>query len=243
MSFFTGFNYLFRGMQLLTTPGLRTFVWVPFIVNLLLFGGVFWFLLGEVEQWQQVVNDFLPSWLQWLSGFLLPLIIVTMALFVYFLFTTLANWILAPFNGLLSEKVEHYLTQQSAPPTSALSLLKDVPRVLSREFQKLVYFIPRFFVFALLFFVLPVFGQLLWFCFTAWVLAIQFSDYPFDNHKIPFASMRRVLSQNPSMAFGFGTAIALLTFIPIINFIVMPAAVCGSTVMWVESLKDKSDAN
>lgn len=240
MTFFAGFNYLFKGLSLLTTPGLRRFVWFPFLVNLLLFGGVFFYLTQQLDSWQHAINEYLPSWLVWLSELLLPLVIIAMMLTVYFLFTGLANWISAPFNGILSEKVEQYLTQQHTDDTSVKQVIKDIPRVLFRELQKLIYFIPRFLVFIVLFFILPVAGQILWFAFTAWVLAIQYSDYPFDNHKVSFKEMRQILSQHKSMAFGFGAAITLLTFIPIVNFIVMPAAVCGATVMWVEQLKPKT---
>lgn len=76
-------------------------------------------------------------------------------------------------------------------------------------------------------------GPFAWFIFTAWTLAIQYCDYPFDNHKIDFHSMRMSLKQKQSKAYGFGMVVSVLTTIPIVNLFVVPIAVCGATAMWV----------
>ncbi len=237
MSFFTGFSYLFRGIGLLNTKGLRRFVILPLLVNVLLFTAVFIWLTDQIDLWQASLYEFLPTWLHWLSELLMPLLMLAMLLAVYFLFTGLANWISAPFNGLLSEQVEAYLTGDTSTQMGMMEFIKDIPRLLLRETQKLLYFLPRFLVFFPLLFIFPVVGQIMWFIFTAWILSIQYSDYPFDNHKVAFSTMRDTLSANKGISLGFGSAVALLTFIPIVNFVVMPAAVCGATIMWVEQYK------
>jgi CysZ protein len=48
--------------------------------------------------------------------------------------------------------------------------------------------------------------------------------------------MRRTLRRHRSLSIGFGSAAAGLTMIPIVNFVVMPAAVAGATAMWVREL-------
>jgi hypothetical protein len=40
-------------------------------------------------------------------------------------------------------------------------------------------------------------------------------------------------------SLGFGSGVMLGTMIPIVNFIIMPVAVCGATVYWVEQLSDR----
>ena len=61
--------------------------------------------------------------------------------------------------------------------------------MLNREWQKLWYSLPKFVGLFLLSFI-PVIGQtiipVLTFLFTCWMMAIQYCDYPFDNHKIFF---------------------------------------------------------
>ena len=48
---------------------------------------------------------------------------------------------------------------------------------------------------------------LLWFAFTAWILAIQYSDYPLSNHRVGFTVQRPLLKQQRARLFGFGTAL------------------------------------
>jgi hypothetical protein len=65
---------------------------------------------------------------------------------------------------------------------------------MKREWQKFAWYLPRAIVLLILYF-MPGIGQtvapVLWFLFSAWMLAIQYCDYPFDNHKVPFKEMRR----------------------------------------------------
>jgi CysZ protein len=154
------------------------------------------------------------------------------------IFGTLANWIAAPFNGVLSEKVERHLTGQDLGDEGVMSLVKDIPRTVGRELTKLIWYVPRAIGFLLLFFFLPIIGQVLWFLFNAWMMAIQYCDYPYDNHKIDFTRMRLHLGEHKGKAMTFGMMVNIFSLIPVVNFIVMPVAICGATSMWVRELKD-----
>lgn len=63
---------------------------------------------------------------------------------------------------------------------------------------------------------------------------MQYYDYPFDNHKVSFADMRRALRQYKADNMQFGTLVSLFTIMPILNLVILPVAVCGATVMWVD---------
>ena len=67
---------------------------------------------------------------------LLVLSIGSILLFFYFAFTTLSGFIAAPFNGLLAEKVEKMLTGEAVNDDGFAEIMKDVPRMLNREWQK-----------------------------------------------------------------------------------------------------------
>jgi CysZ protein len=71
------------------------------------------------------------------------------------------------------------------------------------------------------------------------MMAIQYKDYPFDNHKIPFARMRVMLNENKNVSYSFGITVAVFSMIPIINLVVMPVAICGATALWVDYYRDK----
>ncbi|KQA24084.1 sulfate transporter CysZ [Vibrio metoecus] len=236
----SGFSYFFYGVRLALTPGIRRFVILPLLANVILVGGAMYYLFSHLDSWITQWMGQLPSFLAWLSYVLWPLLILTiLATFSYF-FSTLANFIASPFNGLLAEKVEMHLSGESVGEEGIVALIKDVPRILSREWRKLLYVLPKALGLFLLL-LIPALGQTLgplaWFIFTAWMLAVQYCDYPFDNHKVAFHDMRNTLKQNQSKAYGFGALVAFFTSIPIVNLFIVPVAVCGATAMWVEVFK------
>lgn len=237
----SGFSYFLAGFQLITTKGLKRFVFIPLLVNLLLFSVAFYFLYGEIAVGITWIIELIPDWLDWLRGvisfFLWPLAVISVLLVFALIFGTLANWIAAPFNGILAEKVERHLTGQALGDDGLMDLVKDVPRMLGRELAKLTWYLPRALLFLILFFLIPVFGQVLWFLFNAWMMAIQYCDYPYDNHKVPFKTMREHLRAHKGKSLSFGIGVSLFSLIPLVNFIVMPVAICGATAMWVEQLK------
>ncbi|GAB2701413.1 sulfate transporter CysZ [Aliiglaciecola aliphaticivorans] len=241
----SGAGYFLQGFSLIKTKGLKRFVFVPLAVNLILFSVALYFLVGQIETSILYIVNIIPDW-EWLSWLkqglayiLWPLAVITVLLVFALLFGTLANWIAAPFNGLLAEKVELHLTGKGLGDSGLLDAFKDIPRTLGREMAKLGYYIPRAIGFLILFFLLPVAGQVLWFLFSAWMMAIQYCDYPFDNHKVDFKTMRRTLNESRTHCFSFGILVSVFSMIPIINFLVMPVAICGATSMWVNQLRDK----
>ena len=240
MSSRSGFSYFLQGFSLIRTKGLRRFVLVPLTVNLILFSAAFYFLYGQIDDGIKYLLDLIPEWLGWIKDGLIvvlwPLAVISVLLIFALIFGTLANWIAAPFNGLLAEKVERHLSGQQLGDEGLLSIIKDIPRTLARELSKLGWYIPRAIGFLLLFLFIPVFGQIAWFLFSAWMMAIQYCDYPYDNHKISFTGMRAHLGDNKSAAMTFGIITNIFSLIPVVNFIVMPVAVCGATAMWVERL-------
>lgn len=233
-----GFHYFIYGWRLLLQRQFIPFVIFPIIINTVLMLGLIWGFFANISDW---LNILLPGWLEWLSFIIVPLIFLLLLVGFYFAFTTLANFIAAPFNAFLAEKVELQLTGQPLGDTSFSEMLKDVPRMLGREWKKMIYSIPRLVAIFLLGFV-PVIGQtvipIIAFIFSAWMIAIQYCDYPFDNHKISFQRMRNALGQNKFMNYTFGSLVTLFTMIPFVNLVVMPVAVCGATAMWVKEYRD-----
>lgn len=233
----SGLSYFLQGWRLICQRSLLPFIVIPILVNAVLMIGLIWLFFAQVGS---LLDWLLPSWLEWLSVILVPLIFLMLLVLFYFTFTALANFIAAPFNAILSEKVELQLTGEPLGEMSLAALLKDVPRMLKREWQKMMYSIPRLLAIFLLGFV-PLIGQtvvpILAFVFGAWLIVIQYCDYPFDNHKISFAQMRRGLEQHKVMNYTFGSLVSFATMVPFINLVVMPVAVCGATAMWVNEYR------
>ncbi|MCG6326383.1 sulfate transporter CysZ, partial [Vibrio alginolyticus] len=101
----SGLGYFFYGFDIAVSPGIRRFVLMPLLANILLVGGALYYLFSHLDSWINNWMGQIPVWLSWLSYLLWPLLVITiLATFSYF-FSTLANFIAAPFNGLLAEKV------------------------------------------------------------------------------------------------------------------------------------------
>lgn len=233
-----GAGYFFKGFELIRTPGIRRFVFIPLTVNLILFASAFYYMFLQLESYMLVIEDWLGESFSWLSNFIWPLAVLFVLVIFSFIFSSVANWIAAPFNGLLSEKVEALLTNQPLEDGSVLDVVKDIPRTLGREVSKLGYYLPRALGFFLLYWILPIIGQVLWFLFLAWMMAVQYKDYPFDNHKISFSQMRQALKQRQGLSYSFGITTAIFSMIPFINLVVMPVAICGATALWVDHYRE-----
>ncbi|WP_082873138.1 sulfate transporter CysZ, partial [Oleiphilus sp. HI0079] len=113
---------------------------------------------------------------------------------------------------------------------------KLIPRTVFRELRKLMYYLPR----VLALFVLGLIPgvnaivAIVWIVFSGWMMAIQYVDYPADNNGVSFDDLRKILGQHRGAALGFGLCTFGLTLVPIINLIILPAAVCGGVVFWVK---------
>ena len=81
----SGFGYFFYGLELAVTPGIRQFVILPLIANILLIGGALLYLFAHLDTWIEQLMGQLPNFLSWLSYILWPILVVTiLATFSYF---------------------------------------------------------------------------------------------------------------------------------------------------------------
>lgn len=123
-------------------------------------------------------------------------------------------------------------------------IYKDIPRSIKRQLQFIIYYIPRAILALVLFFIpgVQVAAGPLWFLFNGWMMTVQYMDYPMDNHRISFKDMRNLLSQKRIVNLSFGSIVMFATMIPVVNFVVMPAAVIGATLLFVDEYKAFSSA-
>lgn len=237
-NFFRGLGYLGEGFRLIRQPGLRLFVIIPLVINILLFGLLFYFL-GEMFTYLiDGAMNMLPDWawlqnLDWLFWLLYGVVIVLMLAYG---FVIVANLIGSPFYGYLAELTEKHLTGQEVNTDESWGqIIRDIPRALWREVQKILYYLPRaiaLFVIGLIP-VVNIVAAVLWFAFNSWMMALQYVDYPADNHRVSFPALRRRLEGARLSALGFGLPVALAAMVPVLNLIVVPAAVCGAAAFWV----------
>ncbi len=237
-NFFRGLGYLGEGFGLIRQPGLRLFVIIPLVINVFLFGAMFYFLAELFSVMIATAMGWLPDW-AWLQAldwvFWIPYGLVIVLMLAYG-FVIVANLIGSPFYGYLAELTQKHLTgQEVSTDGSWAQIIRDIPRALWREVQKIAYYLPRalgLFIIGLIP-VVNLVAAVLWFLFNSWMMALQYVDFPADNNRVSFPELRRLLGATRLSALGFGLPVALAAMVPVLNLVVVPAAVCGATAYWV----------
>ena len=231
-----GLEYFMTGLRRLPEPGIRSFVLIPLLVNIVVFGLMIWLATQQFSNVMAQMMGWMPDWLSFLSFILWPLFAITIAVGMFFTFTLVANIIAAPFNGFLAEKIQRGLDPECMPDGGWKELAALVPRTIVRELQKLLYYLPRALCLLILSFI-PVINfvtPVLWILFSAWMMGIQYCDYAADNELVNFKDMKAKLAQPRMQTMLFGGMVSLFTMIPIVNLVIMPAAVIGGAHLWVE---------
>lgn len=233
-------HYFIDGARLISQPGFRRFILIPLLVNLVIFVIVTISLVYAFQDFFAWVVDWTPNWLDWLTWILWPMAAFIFLLVYGYSFNLITNFIAAPFFGILAEKIETQLTG-GAPPEEPWEQL--IPRTFKRELTKLWYFISRgllVFLLVLIVFFIPgvnLLGVLIGSIWACWSMAVQYVDYPADNHQLGFKTLRRKLNQQPLTSYSYGGIILLGSMVPVLNIFITPVAVAGATLYWVRELR------
>lgn len=228
-------SYFTRGLRIIFRPGMLRYMVIPLSINILVFASLFGVSLSYFNDLVEYLLTFLPDWLGFLSYLFWIMFAVVAAVILYFGFSLLANVIGAPFNGPLAAAVEKQLTGQY-PQGAERPLRKEVLVAMASELRKwgyyLMFAIPLFLI-CLVPLITP-FSPIIWFVFGAWMYSLEYAEYPMGNHGLTFVQVRKQLRNRRILSLSFGAVITLASMVPVLNLLVMPAAVAGATIMRVE---------
>ncbi len=224
-------GYFFKGLKLLASAQLRSFIIIPVLINVVLYSAAL--MLGYYYV-ADLINQFIPGWLHWLSWILWPLFFISFFIAGFFTFTVLANLLAAPFYGHLSAKTLAIITGQvsaSAEPPLAKVMFAELKRagyLASRALPLLILsIIPG----------INIIAPFLWALFGAWGMALEYMAYPLENAGVLFSEQRQLIKGIRLGALSFGGVAAMGLAIPVLNIIVAPAAVIGATIYFNEVRK------
>ena len=238
-NFLAGIGYLFQGLSLITKKGIRPFVVIPLLINSVVFSVAIWMAKTQFDTLMNKLFSWLPSWLSWVEWLLYPLFALLILIAVYYVFTLVANLIAAPFNSLLAEKVELHLNGLPIPEFKGYkAMMKIVGKTMLSEFRKILYML-KWLPLLILISIIPVINIIApfaWALYGAWMLALQYTDYPMGNHELFVKEELKRLRKHRASSLGFGSTVMIMTMIPIVNFLAMPAGVAGGTAFWVDRL-------
>jgi CysZ protein len=238
----TGIQALARALQLLNQPGIRRYVIMPLLINLLIFGALIWYGYSLFQPYVDWIMSYIPGFLDFLRWLAWLVFAALAAITLFFTFTPVANIVAAPFNALMSEKIEMYLTGRAL--SSNIGFARMAVDAIRSQLGKLFYVL-LWALGLLLFSLIPVvnfIAPVLWVIFGSWLLSLEYFDYPMGNHDLNFAEEKRRLAARRGISLGFGGAMLVMTSIPVINFLAMPLGVAAATLLWVEQFQSPHSA-
>ncbi len=227
--FFAGFTYPFRGIvHLLRTRALWKWAALPFAVNLVLYSVLAGIAVTLVHS---QLDARLASWPSWLrtSGAVLAYALVALVLAVTF--TIIGNIVAAPLLDILAERSLCALRGRDLPHGE--HWLLEAALSVGRQLVKLAVFLAVEGALLLLVFVPVVYPVLATIVAIAF-LALEYLEYPMAAERLQLRERYARLFRHARASLGFGTAIFLLTLVPLASYVALPTSVVGAVLLHVE---------
>lgn len=233
-----GFGYLFKGWAfVLRHPSLIKYCLLPFMICLVVFAGVAGIfaytyndLIGMI--WARPDSSFTRV-LWYLFNVLLILLAVLLA---YGAFFVVQAMIAAPFNDLLSEKVELIAFGNRTPPFSPRRAMGDVGRTVTHELGKISLYLGIMAPLLVFNWIVPVLGQaaLLFggFIITTTFFSYDYLDLCMGRRRWTFRQKWRALRRNGALSIGFGSALSAGLLIPLLGLMCIPMAAVGGALLF-----------
>jgi len=241
-SFLHGFWFIFSSFKIIKeNKGLITYFIVPFLLNIFILSGVFYFSYTVIEpeisgaitgsEWYMDVLRFVVA----------PIVMLVLGLITILIYSILGNIITAPFNDFLSMKVEQKLTDAKFDePFTIQGLVADITRMAS-NIVKLLGLLVIVNIASLLVNLIPLIGNIIYpvlsFMATAFFLGFQFFDFPLERRKLNFKEKLRITWSHKLMTIGLGTGFFLVSFVPIVGFLGLNLASIGATTLFIDHIK------
>ncbi len=241
---FQGMLTVWRGGKFLFRhPRLLPFALIPILINIVLFAIGFYLSLSYFNRWLEALIPDGNAWYWIALVYLLTVLVVLVLLLIIVLsFTILANIIASPFNDALSARTESLaLGREAGAPFSLVDILREMGRTVIEEFKKILFYLIAVGLLLFLNFI-PVLGQALYgFLFTVltivW-LGLSFLDYAMARHDYRFGGKLAFIRSNFLPVFGYGAGIFAGALIPIFNLAMIPMAVVGGTLLFLDLSSD-----
>ena len=230
-----GIRVFAAGARLAADRQLLKYTWLPAVLSLAIITGGFLFASSQIDAAAAALRGSLPQWLGFIEWLLVPI--------AYFVGIAVSAWVFgfvaiilaSPFLGMLANAVERKVYGTS--PAEAAGLSPTLLESIAREARKLGYHLPRLLI-VFIVTLIPIVNlaaPLIWLVFGAWTMAVQFADYAGENRRQPFAQTLVRLRGNRAAALGFGICATLALALPLLNFLLIPVAVSGGTLLWHDS--------
>lgn len=230
-----GFLLPFRSVRLiLRSPGLMGLSAASAVVTLAILGGLVWLLAtytGTLVTWMWARPD---AW--YLLGPWYLLYALTFLLLLAAGASTLPSLVLAPVQDLLSERTEKLCTGVAGTPSGWRSFFKGVWLSIFHTLGRLALLLCGYALLLPLHLV-PGAGSLLWTVLaSAWTITILATEHlgtTMARHLRPFGDVVRSVKGRPQLALGFGSAVYIILWVPVLNVLFLPMATVGGALLFL----------
>ena len=197
--------------------------------------------LSKIGNWLQEMG-WLAGFISWLgrvsSSFAKVLYLLLSTGILLFLFKYIIMVVIAPFMGMLSEKVESIQTGNPPPKTTAVQFIQDIIRGLRIALRNII----RELFFTLIFLMfnwVPVIGSILSAVAIFWTQAYYAGfgnmDYTLERRRFKVRDSVRFVGSHRGLAVGNGGVFLLIFLIPVVGWFLAPAY--GTIAATLTSLK------
>ncbi|MEM6628478.1 MAG: EI24 domain-containing protein [Bacteroidota bacterium] len=238
------------------------YVVLPGMISVALAVGLIFATMGILEYLGEL--DYTPGWLDrgldgvggWLSGIswlekpimwlsrisggfakVLSVLISTGVLL--FLFKYIIMVVIAPFMGMLSEKIESIQTGNPPPKTTVKQFILDIVRGLRIALRNIIRELFYTLVFMLFSGVIPLIGSIISTIAIFWIQAYYAGfgnmDYTLERRRFSVRDSVRFVGTHRGLAVGNGAVFLLIFLIPVIGWFLAPAY--GTIAATLTSLK------
>lgn len=143
--------------------------------------------------------------------------------------------LLAPLQDPISETTEELVGGYTSPPFSVPRMIKGASVSIGHTLARITFLILGHALLFPLHFI-PVAGSIVWGVLAslwsmAW-MAAEYLDGPMARHLYRFSEVRQTLMKRKALALGFGAAVYVMLWIPIVNFFFIPTAVVAGTLLF-----------
>lgn len=176
-----------------------------------------------------------PDTATWIGRVLMALLILFVFLLMSWTFVIVVGIIAAPFNSMLSSRIERQLVGEPVETKTSQTLTqmgRNLGKTFVNEFKK-IFAILLMGALAFILNLVPVFYPIGLFL-VAILIAVQFVDYSWSRHEMHFGSCLKDATSNLLPYSISGGFFLVMVTIPLINAFVPALATSYYTVLWLQ---------
>ena len=230
--FVAGLGFFIRGVGCVAArPRLWPWAAIPLVINTVLMIGV---VAGAWYAWGLWGGTWADSWwfavLYWLGVVVVTAVVMVI---IFFVFTIVGSVLAAPFNDVLSEKVEErVLGGPAEEPGGFAWFLREMIRAV-RAAAALVSIQVGTLLFLAVFMLIPVVGGIPFLLGSIVFAAMDFLDVIMDRKRFRTREKFAFVWNNLSLCMGFGVAAYVSLLVPGVNLLILPAGAAGATLLFL----------